>query len=137
MRVMKTSRKGITFAGAILVIFVVLFVGFIAYMTTPDQSTSISQKTYFDGLSFILPSGKIWHMGVPIARDGTLHVLYNSNSSVRFYLKSQARYLLDSVSQGHKEYSLQVTSSMGIVEVALANPYSDTVVVTGMTCYLT
>jgi hypothetical protein len=78
----------------------------------------------------------MWHVGVPVAFDGTLHLSLMSNDSVRVYAKTQNGYLVDSVSAGHKDYFIHVTASMGVVEVAVTNPGLGIVAVSELTCVL-
>ena len=136
---MKHSKKrehGNTFAGVLLLIFLALFVAFLAYMApTPDTSRN-AQKEYFANLDFVLEAGKIWHVGVPVAFDGTLHLSLVSNDSIRVYAKTQSGYLLDSGGAGRKDYFIHVTASMGIVEVAVTNPGLGIVAISELTCVL-
>ncbi len=133
---MRSAKKGNTFAGALLIVFLVLFVAFLAYVTSPADTPTKGQKTYFENLYFALETNKTWRVGVPIAFDGTLHLSFSSNDSIRVYAKNQNRYLLDSVSAGPKDYSIQVTVSMGVVEIALANRGSKMVAIGELTCVL-
>jgi amino acid permease len=131
----KRERRN-TAAGALLLIFLALFVGFLAYITSSSDTTTNVHKEYFENLDFALEAGKMWHVGVPVAFDGTLHLSLMSNDSVRVYAKTQNGYLVDSVSAGHKDYFIHVTASMGVVEVAVTNPGLEIVAVSELTCVL-
>jgi hypothetical protein len=133
---MKPTKNGNAFAGVLLILFIVLFVVFLAYIASPAEAPPKEQKTYFENLSFALETGKTWRVGVPIAFDGTLHLSFASNDSIRVFAKNQNRYLIDSVTGGHKDYFIHVTVSMGVVEVALTNAHSKTVEITELTCVL-
>jgi hypothetical protein len=136
MKRTKKHEHGNTGAGALLLIFLALFVAFIAYVSSSPNTTSIVQKEYFGNLDFALEAGKTWHVGVPVAFDGTLHLSLMSNDSIRVYAKTQNAYLVDSVSAGHKDYFIHVTASMGVVEVAVTNPGLRIVAVSELTCVL-
>lgn len=136
---MKQTRKrerGNTAAGALLLIFLALFVAFLAYVASVPDTTRNVQKEYFANLGFALEAGKMWHVGVPVAFDGTLHLSLMSNDSIRVYAKTQNAYLVDSVGAGRKDYFIHVTASMGIVEVAVTNPGRGIVEITELTCVL-
>ena len=136
---MKHTRKrehGNTAAGALLLIFLALFVAFLAYVASAPDTTRNVQKEYFANLGFALEAGKMWHVGVPVAFDGTLHLSLVSNDSIRVYAKTQSGYLLDSVSEGRKDYFIHVTASMGVVEVAVTNPSLGVAAISELTCVL-
>jgi len=136
MKHVKKRERGNTAAGALLLIFLALFVAFLAYMASPQNTPRNTQKEYFGNLGFALEAGKMWHVGVPVAFDGTLHLSLMSNDSIRVYAKTQDGYLLDSVSAGRKDYFIHVTASMGVVEVAITNPGLGIVAITELTCVL-
>jgi hypothetical protein len=136
MKPSKRREHQNTFAGALLLIFLALFVAFLAYMASPPSTSSTEQKRYFENLDFTLDTDQMWHVGVPVAFDGTLHLSLVSNDSVRIYAKTQNGYLIDSVSAGRKDYSVHVTASMGVVEVAVTNLSRGMVSVTELTCVL-
>lgn len=136
MKHTKKREHGNTFAGALLLIFLALFVAFLAYMAPPRDTPGNVQKEYFENLGFALDAGKMWHVGVPVAFDGTLHLSLVSNDSIRVYAKTQSGYLLDSVSAGRKDYFIHVTASMGIVEVAVTNLGLGIVAISELTCIL-
>jgi hypothetical protein len=135
MKRTKKREHGNAFAGALLLIFLALFVAFLAYMASPPDTPS-ARKEYFENLGFPLEAGKMWHVAVPVAFDGTLHLSLVSNDSIRVYAKTQNAYLLDSLSAGRKDYSVHVTASMGVVEVAVTNPGQGIVAITELTCVL-
>jgi hypothetical protein len=136
MKRTKKREHGNTAAGALLLIFLALFVGFLAYITSSPDTTRNLHKEYFENLDFALEAGKMWHVGVPVAFDGTLHLSLMSNDSIRVYAKTQNGYLVDSVSEGRKDYFIHVTPSMGVVEVAVTNPGLGIVAVSELTCVL-
>ena len=136
MKHTKKREHGNAFAGALLLIFLALFVAFLAYMAPPRDTPGNVQKEYFENLGFALEAGKMWHVGVPVAFDGTLHLSLVSNDSIRVYAKTQSGYLLDSVGAGRKDYFIHVTASMGIVEVAVTNPGLGIVAISELTCVL-
>ena len=78
----------------------------------------------------------MWHVGVPVAFDGTLHLSLVSNGSIRVYARTQSAYLLDLVGAGRKDYFIHVTASMGVVEVAVTNPGLGVVAISELTCVL-
>jgi hypothetical protein len=136
MKHTKRREHGNTFAGALLLIFLALFVAFLAYVASPPDTPRNSHKEYFENLGFVLEAGKIWRVGVPVAFDGTLHLSLASNDSIRVYAKTQSGYLLDSVSAGREDYFIHVTAAMGIVEVAVTNPGLGIVAINELTCVL-
>jgi hypothetical protein len=127
------SRKGITFAAALLVIFIIVFVGFLACVMVPAPSY---QKTYFEKLSMKLEPYKLWHVGVPITAEGNLRLSFTSNNSVRTYAKYSNLYILNQVTVGHQEFTMRVNPSMALIEVAIVNLYNATVVISDVTCIL-
>ena len=136
MKHTKKREHGNTFAGALLLIFLALFVAFLVCMAPPPDTSRNAQKEYFANLGFALDAGKMWHVGVPVAFDGTLHLSLVSNDSIRVYARTQSGYLLNSVGAGHKDYFIHVTASMGIVEVAVTNPGLGVVAISELTCVL-
>jgi hypothetical protein len=136
MKHSKKRERGNTAAGALLLIFLALFVAFLAYVASPQETTRNAQKEYFENLGFALEAGKMWHVGVPVAFDGTLHLSLMSNDSIRVYAKTQNGYLLDSVSSGRKDYFIHVTASMGVVEVAVTNLGLGIAAISELTCVL-
>jgi hypothetical protein len=128
------SKKGITFGAALLVFFIIAFVGFLAYVTL---SAPPVQKTYFENLRFTIEPYKKWHVGVPIAAEGNLRLSLTTEDSVRVYAKYSNMYLLDKVTRGHQEFTMRVDPSMDIIEVAIVNLYNATVEVSHATCTLT
>jgi hypothetical protein len=136
MKRTKKREHGNAFAGALLLVFLAVFVAFLAYMAPPPNTSGNAQKEYFANLGFALDAGKIWHVGVPVAFDGTLHISLVSNNSARVYAKTQNSYLLDSVGAGHKDYFIHVTASMGVVEFAVTNPGLGVVAISELTCVL-
>ena len=134
---MRPAKKGNAFAGVLLIVCLVLLVVFLAYVTSvPVEAPTRGEKTYFENLDFALGTGKIWHVGVPVAFDGKLHLSFTSNDSVRVYAKTNSGYVLDSVSIGRGNYLFQVTVSMGILEVGLMNPGNKIVLISELTCVL-
>jgi hypothetical protein len=135
---MRSAKKGNAFAGVLLIVFLVLFVVFLSYiMSVPVEAPTKGEKTYFENLDVALGTGKKWRLGVPVAFDGNLHISFTSNDSVRVYAKAENGYLLDSVSVGNGSYIVQVTASMGVVEVGLVNQGSTIIMISGLTCVLT
>lgn len=134
---MRPAKKGNAFAGVLLIVCLVLLVAFLAYVTSvPVEAPTKGEKTYFENLDFALGTGKIWHVGVPVAFDGKLHLSFTSNDSIRVYAKTNSGYVLDSVSIGRGDYLFQVTVSMGIVEVGLMNTGNKIVLISELTCVL-
>ena len=134
---MRPAKRGNAFAGVLLIACLVLLVVFLAYVTSvPVEAPTRGEKTYFENLDFALGTDKIWHVGVPVAFDGKLHLSFTSNDSVRVYAKTNSGYVLDSVSIGRGDYLFQVTVSMGIVEVGLMNPDKNIVLISELTCVL-
>lgn len=129
-----SGRKGITFAAALLLIFIILFVGFLAYLALTTPAT---QKTYFENLDVTIEPHKRWHLGVPIVFEGNLRLSFTANYSIRVYAKYSNTYLIDKVTQGSQDLVMRVNPSMGVVEVALVNLYDATISVSGVTCTLT
>lgn len=136
MKHTKKREHGNTFAGVLLLIFLALFVAFLAYMAPPPDTSRSAQKEYFANLGFALDAGKMWHVGVPVAFDGTLHLSLVSNDSIRVYARTESGYLLDSLGAGRKDYFIHVTASMGVVEVAVTNPGLGVVAISELTCVL-
>lgn len=128
------NKKGITFAAALLVIFVISFVGFLAYVTV---SAPPSQKAYFENLSFTIEPYNKWHVGVPIAAEGNLRLSFTTEDSIRVYAKYGDMYLLDQVTRGHQDFTMKVNPSMAIIELAMVNLYNATISVSDVTCALT
>jgi len=128
------SRKGITFAAALLVIFIVVFVGFLSYLALSAPPT---QKTYFENLDFTIEPYKKWRVGVPIAFEGNLGLSFTSDYSIRVYAKYSNMYLLDKVTRGNQQFTMRVNPSMGVIEVAIVNLYNATIAVSDVTCTLT
>jgi len=134
---MKPAKKGNAFAGVLLIMCIVSLVIFLAYvMSAPADAPTKAEKTYFENLDFALGTGKTWHVGVPVAFDGKLHLSFTSNDSVRVFAKTNSGYVLDSVSTGRSDYLFQVTVSMKIVEVGLMNPGNKMVLISELTCVL-
>jgi hypothetical protein len=134
---MRPAKKGNAFAGVLLIVCLVLLVAFLAYVTSvPVEAPIKGEKTYFENLDFALGTGKIWHVGVPVAFDGKLHLSFTSNDSIRVYAKTNSGYVLDSVSIGRGDYLFRVTVSMGIVEVGLMNTSNKIVLISELTCVL-
>jgi hypothetical protein len=133
----RRGRKGVTFAAVALLVFIVLFVGALAYLTSPVKDNVTTQKNYFEDLNFTLGPHKEWRVGVPVAYDGNLRLSLTSNSSVRVYAKYGQTYLVDKVTAGHQEFAMQVGLSMGIIQVNILNTMNVTVAITGLTCVLT
>jgi len=136
MPLARRTNKGISAAAVILLVFVVVFAGAIAYLMSPPQSTATT-KTYFEGENLDLGPYKLWHVGVPINTEGNLRLSLTSNGVVRFYARSGDRYLMDRTGSGHEEFVMQVDPSMGIVEVALVNLQNATISIGNLTCVLT
>jgi uncharacterized protein (UPF0333 family) len=136
LRSVKGNRSGITFAFALLIIFIVVFVAGIAYLASPIESNS--PHTYFEGLNFTLAIDKSWRVGVPVTGDGALHLAISSNQTVELYVKNANGYLLDRKIIGNQQITLQVTASMGVLEVGLRNvSQSSTVSINQFTCIWT
>jgi hypothetical protein len=134
---MRRAEKGNAFAGVLLIVCLVLFVVFLAYvLSAPVVAPTKGEKTYFENLDFALETGKKWRVGVPVEFDGKLHLSFTSNDSVRVYAKVDNGYVLDSVSTGRGDYLIPVTASMGIVEIGLTNPGNRIVLINGLTCVL-
>jgi len=134
---MRPAKRGNAFAGVLLIVCLVLLVVFLAYVTSvPVDAPARAEKTYFENLDFALGTGKVWHVGVPVAFDGKLHLSFTSNDSVRVYAKTNSGYVLDSVSIGRGNYLFQVTVSMGILEVGFMNPDNKIVLISELTCVL-
>jgi hypothetical protein len=134
---MRRAGKGNAFAGVLLIVCLVLFVVFLAYvLSAPVEAHSRGEKTYFENLDFALEAGKKWRVGVPVEFDGKLHLSFNSNDSVRVYAKIDNGYVLDSVSLGRGDFFIPVTASMGIVEIGLTNPGNTVVLISELTCVL-
>ena len=133
---MRGDRSGITFAFAILIIFIIVFVAALAYLAPPMRTSP--PHTYFQGLNFSLGTDKFWRVGVPITSDGTLHLSISSNQTVDLYVKNSNSYLLDRKITGNQQFSLAVTASMGVLEVGLRNEsHSSTVSISQFTCVWT
>ena len=128
------STKGVTFAAALLVIFIVVLVGFLAYMAV---STPPVQKTYFENLGFTIEPHKEWHVGVPVAFDGDLRLSFTTDFPVRVSVQYGETYLLDQTTQGPKEFTMGVSSGMGVLDLVIVNLTNATVTVAGATCTLT
>ena len=133
----KQTRTNMVAAG-ILVVFIVVFVGMLAYLTYPTGGTADSKKTYFEELSFNLDPHKLWRVGVPVSIQGTLNVTLTSNNSVRVYARLEGgAYLLDKVASGSQQFIIQVDPSMGMIEVGVVNLENAPVTVSGLSCVLT
>ena len=137
MAFLRFGKRGITFAAAILVIFIVIFVGLIAYLTAPTQTAADTTKAYFEDLNFKLDSNKLWHVGVPIKTEGNLNISLTSDGPVRVYAKYGNTYLIDKVTVGHQTLIAHVDPSMNIIEVAVVNQRNATVSINHLTCVLT
>ena len=139
LRSTKASNKGITFAAAILVIFIVIFGAVIAYLAQPTDSTANAKTTYFEDLNFKIDPNKIWHVGVPITEEGNLNLSLTSNNPVRVYARygNGGTYLLDKVVSGHQQFVMHVDPTMRTIEVAVVNQQNATVAVSGLTCFWT
>ena len=113
---------GIIFFG-VLIIFIIVFTGTLYYLAGPPRSytNTAPPHTYFEDQTFALPTGQTWHVGVPISQDGKLLLSISANSSVQVYVKEGNSYLLNSVVWSSKNFTLPVTSSMGIIEVGVTN----------------
>jgi hypothetical protein len=134
---MTRAKKGNAFAGVLLIVCLVLFVVFLAYiLSAPVEAPAKGKKTYFENLDFALETGKKWRVGVPVDFDGKLHLSFTSNDSVRVYAKVGNGYVLDSVSTGRGDYLIPVTASMGIVEIGLTNLGNTIVLISELTCVL-
>ena len=130
----KHSRRGITFAAAILLIFTVAFVGYLAYMAA--TALPAGQKSYFEDLDFSIQPYGLWHVGVPIDRTGNLHLSFMTTLPVRVYAKYSNMYLLDRITNGPQNFTMPVDPSMSVIEVAFVNLYNSTMTVTNATCTL-
>jgi hypothetical protein len=137
LRSIRNGRRGITFAAALLLIFIILFVAALVYLNSPPSESVSTQKTYFEGVDFTLVPQKSWRVGVPISNEGNLQLSLTSNSSVRVYEEYGQTYLFDMTVQGQRQFTSHVSPAMGIVQVAIVNPFNATVVVTNATCTLT
>jgi hypothetical protein len=134
---MRGAKKGNAFAGALLIVCLLLLVAFLAYvMSAPVEAPTKGEKTYFENLDFTLEKGKKWRVGVPVDFDGKLHLSFISNDSVRVYVRTGNDYAVDSVSTGRGDYFIPVTASMGIVEIGLSNPGNAIVLINELTCVL-
>jgi hypothetical protein len=138
MRTRQVGKKGITFAAAILVIFVVIFVGALAYIASPTDGPADSKKAYFEDLNFKLDPHKLWHVGVPVSTEGNLNLSLTSDNSVRVYarLEDGGTFLLDKVTSGYQQFVIHVVPSMRTIEVAVVNLEDAPVTVSGLTCVL-
>ena len=136
MRSVRRNRSGITFAFALLIIFIILFVAGLAYLASPMDSNV--RHAYFEGLNFSLGMDKSWRVGVPITHDGTLHLTISSNQTVELYVKATNGYLLDRKIVGDQQFTLPVTASMGVLEVGLRNEnHFSTISINQFTCVWT
>jgi hypothetical protein len=133
---MRGARKGNAFAGALLIVCLLLLVAFLAYVISAPVEAPKGEKTYFENLDFTLEKGKKWRVGVPVDFDGKLHLSFISNDSVRVYVRIGNDYVLDSLSTGRGDYFIPVTASMGIVEIGLTNPGNAMVLINELTCVL-
>jgi hypothetical protein len=131
------NQKGITSALAILLVFIAVFVGAMFYLAGPPPSTTPASHAYFQDLSFQLASNNTWHVAVPISQDGTLHLAIASDMPVHLYVKSANSYLLDNQVTGEGNFTLQVTPTMGMLEVGVINFGSQTATVQQFTCIWT
>jgi hypothetical protein len=129
----KLNRRGITFAAAILLVFTIALVGFLAYMAVTTPS---GQKAYFENLEFAIQPYKIWHVGVPIEMSGNLQLSFTTELPIRVYAKYSNMYLLDRITSGPQDFTMKVDPSMSIVEVAFVNLYNTTMTVDNATCTL-
>jgi len=136
LRSIRNSRSGMTFASAILIIFIIVLVIGLAHLASPNGDNS--RHAYFEGLNFSLGMDKSWRVGVPITSDGTLHLSISSNQTINLYVKTGNGYLLDRKIVGNQQFTLPVTASMGILEVGLRNEsHSSTISISQFTCVWT
>jgi hypothetical protein len=128
------GTRGVSFAAALLVTFIVCFVGFIAYVSSQRVE---GQKAYFEGVSLSLCPGKLWRVGVPVGIDGELRLSYASDGPVRVYMKTDEARLVDKLTEGTQSFNLPVSRSMKIVEIGLENlQKNQNVSVVKLTCTL-
>ena len=124
---------------AILLVFTVLFIVGLYYLAQPASPTSTTQTThaYFENLSFQLASNKTWHVAVPLSEDGNLHLSISSDLPVLVYVKSDNSYVLDNQVTGASNFTLRVTTAMGMLEVGVTNFGSQIATVQQFTCVWT
>jgi len=126
------ARKGMTFAAALLVLFIASFGGIVYYIASQKVR---GEKTYFEKLSFVLQPGKSWRVGVPIGIEGELQISYSSNGPARIYLGTAGTSFIDTVTTGKQKFSFRVNPSMGVVDVLIQNPHKNlSITIAELTC---
>jgi hypothetical protein len=134
---MLENQKGMTTALAILIVFIVLFGGAMAYLASPLPGTLPPSHNYFTDLSFELNASKTWRVAVPISQDGQLHLSISSEYPVQLYVKNSNSYMLNILVTGDHNYTLPVTEAMGMLEVGVTNIGSQPAIVQEFTCFWT
>jgi hypothetical protein len=135
LRPIRGNRRGITFAFAVLIIFIVLFLAGVAYLLPPAGNNS--RHTYFEGLNFSLPTNNTWRVGVPIRSDGNLHLSILSSETVQLYVRNGDTYFLDRKVSGNQQFVLPVRTSMGVLEVGVRNQGRSSISINQFTCFWT
>lgn len=121
-----------TFAAALLVLFVICFGGMVYYVASQKVR---GEKTYFEKLSFVLQPGKAWRVGVSINVEGELQISYSSDGPAKVYVGTSGTSFIDVVTIGKQKFSFRVKPSMGIVDVSIQNPHKDiTISIAELTC---